>query len=93
MNKGDYIEKFIRENSEKFTDYSPPENHMRRFLLMMNLRLRRTINIVPHLSRVAIITFVVFITSFLIWNNYIRTDREYMTLRAKFYDIVDVFLR
>lgn len=93
MSSEDYIEKFIRENRDKFTVYSPPENHMKKFLLMLNLRLWNTINIVPHLWKVAILTILIFLASIFVWNNYIRQDREYMTLRVKFYNMVDKYLK
>jgi hypothetical protein len=93
MSSEDYIEKFIRENRDKFTVYGPPESHMKKFLLMLNLRLRNTINIVPHLWKVAIITTLIFLASIFVWNNYLRKDREYITLRVKFYDMVDQFLK
>lgn len=93
MHEEDYIEKFIRENRDKFTIYNPPESHKKRFLLRLNLRLRHmAINIVPHLFKVAIITLVIFILSLIVWNNYIRWDREYVPLKYKIYGMIDKIL-
>ncbi|HLN56838.1 MAG TPA: hypothetical protein VK207_12640 [Bacteroidales bacterium] len=89
MKEEDYIESFIRENRDKFTVYNPPENHATRFLLRLNLRIRHAISIVPHLFKVAIITLLIFLFSLLIWNRYIRWDREYVPLKFKVYGLID----
>jgi len=92
MPEEDYIEKFIRENRDKFVVYNPPKSHKQRFLLRLNLRIRHAISIVPHMLKVGFITVLIFVSSVIIWNNFIRKDREYMTLRAKFYVMVDKIL-
>ncbi len=92
MKDEDFIERIIRENKDKFTVYNPPENHFNRFWLRMNLRLRHAISIVPYLAKVAIITIVIFIASLIIWNNYIRWDREYVPLKFKIYGLIDKVL-
>lgn len=92
MHEEDYIEKFIRDNRDKFTVYNPPENHKKRFLLRLNLRIRHAISIVPHLVKVALITILIFIMSLVIWNNYIRWDREYVPLKYKIYGLIDKVL-
>ena len=83
MVKKDNIEKFIIENREKFIQYNPPESHMEKFLLKLDLRLRHVISIVPYLIRVALITATIFIGSVLIWNNFIRKDRDEISLGNK----------
>jgi hypothetical protein len=83
MTESDNIEKFIIENRERFIEYNPPESHMEKFLLRLNLRLRHVISIVPHLVRVAFVTAAVFTTSVLIWNNFIRKDRDEISLGNK----------
>lgn len=90
MNEEDYIEKIIRENRDKFTLYNPPASHNKRFLLRLNLRLRHAvISIIPHLFKVAVITLLIFILSLIMWNRYIRWDREYVPLKYKVYGLVD----
>jgi hypothetical protein len=79
----DTIEKFIRENKDKFGIYRPPDSHLEKFLFKLNYRLRRIISIVPYLIRVTIATIIIFLASILIWNNYIRKDRHEVTIRNK----------
>lgn len=83
------MEKLIRENRDKFTVYNPPENHKKRFLLRLNLRIRHVISIVPHLTKVFIITLLIFVASLFVWNNYIRWDRDYVPLKFKLYGLID----
>lgn len=89
MDDDDYIGKFIRENRERFTVYKPPENHKKRFLLRLNLRVRHVISIVPNLVKVAVVTLLIFTASLMIWNNFIRWDRDYVPLKYKIYGMVD----
>jgi hypothetical protein len=79
----DNIEIFIRENKDKFGIYRPPDSHLEKFLFKLNYRLRHIISIVPYLIRVSIATIIIFLASILIWNNYIRKDRNEVTLRNK----------
>lgn len=88
MINSDSIEKFIRENRDKFETYPLPENHRDRFLLKLNLRLRHMISIVPYLLRVALFTIIIFIGSVIIWNNFIRKDRDQIMLRDKIERII-----
>jgi hypothetical protein len=79
----DSIENFIRENKDKFSVCRPPANHLEKFFLKINLRIRHIINIVPYLIRVAVATVIIFLASLLIWNNYLRKDRDEVTLSNK----------
>jgi hypothetical protein len=79
----DSIEKFIRENKDKFGAYPLPDSHLEKFLFKINYRIRHIISIVPYLIRVAVATVIIFIASIMIWNNYIRKDRHEITLRNK----------
>jgi hypothetical protein len=79
----DNIEIFIRENKDKFGIYRPPDSHLEKFLFKLHYRLRHIISIVPYLIRVTIATIIIFLASILIWNNYIRKDRNEVTLRNK----------
>jgi hypothetical protein len=84
----DNLENFIRQNREKFDVYRPPENHLNKFLVRLQLKVRQVISIVPYLVRVAIVTVVIFTASIIVWNNHIRKDRHEVTLKQK---IVNVF--
>lgn len=79
----DSIEKFIRDNKDKFGVYRPPDSHLEKFMLKINYRIRHIISIVPYLVRVAIATVIIFIASIIIWNNYIRKDRYEISLKNK----------
>ena len=87
------LEKFISENRDKFGDYNPPENHLNRFLFKLNSRIKHFICIVPYLVKVAVVTLVISFASILIWNNFIRKDRDAISLRDKvsleFYRLLD----
>ena len=89
----DTLERFISENRDKFGDYNPPENHTNRFLYKLNKRIKHLINIVPYLVKVAVATIVIFLASVMIWNNFIRKDRDAISLRDKvsleFYRLLD----
>jgi hypothetical protein len=79
----DTIEKFIRENKDKFGVYHPPDSHLEKFLLKLNYRIKEIISIVPYLIRVAVATVLIFVVSIIVWNNYIRKDRHEITLGNK----------
>jgi len=77
------IEKFIRDNKDKFGVYSPNDNHMETFLSKLNSRIKHIINIAPYLLRVAVATVLIFSASIIVWNNYIRKDRNQISLGNK----------
>jgi hypothetical protein len=79
----DTIEKFIRENRDKFGVYRPPDNHLQKFLFKLNYRISHIINIVPYLIKVAVVTVLIFVASIVIWDNYLRKDRYEITLGNK----------
>ena len=79
----DSIEDFIRNNKDKFGVYHPPDNHLEKFLFKLNCKIREIINIVPYLIRVGVVTVIIFIASIALWNNFIRKDRQQITLRNK----------
>jgi hypothetical protein len=83
------IESFIRENKDKFNVYRPPDSHLENFLFKLSCRIRNIISIVPYLVRVAVATVLIFLTSIMVWNNYIRKDRQEITLRDKITYIVN----
>lgn len=83
MQNNDAIEKFIRENRDKFSDYGPPENHFEKFLYRLNYKIRQFTSIVPHLLKVVIATAIIFIASIFIWDSFIRKDRHEISLKDK----------
>jgi hypothetical protein len=93
MYNSDSIENFIRENRDKFSVYSPPESHLDKFMLKLNLGIKHIISIVPYLIRVAVATLLIFISSIIIWNNYIRKDRHEITLINKISLVIDKIRR
>jgi hypothetical protein len=84
----DSLEKFIRENRDKFDVLDAPEKHEETFISKLNARIRHYISIVPYLIKVAIVTVVIFTASIIVWNNCIRKDRHEVTLKQK---IVNIF--
>jgi hypothetical protein len=83
MLDGDSIEDFIRENKEKFDVYRPPENHLEKFLMRLNYSIRHIMSITPYLLRLGIATILIFAASILVWNNFIRKDRNEISLKNK----------
>jgi hypothetical protein len=84
------IENFIRQHKDEFDKYCDDNHHEEKFLAKLARRFKKIINIVPYLIRVLVITFIVFISSILIWNNYIRKDRHEVTLKQKIENIITV---
>lgn len=89
MINNENIERFIRENKDKFGVDPPHDNHMEKFLVKLNNKIRDLISIVPYLIRVAIVTVFIFTASIIIWNNYIRRDRNEITLINKITSVID----
>ncbi len=67
----DELEKFIKENKEKFDVYQPEPLHHQHFLYKLIRKFRAVINIVPYLVKVGITTVLIFAISFLLWRAYI----------------------
>jgi hypothetical protein len=65
------LEKFIRDNKDKFDIYEPESNHNQNFLKKLVIKFKEVINIVPYLVKVGLATILIFILSFLIWRIYI----------------------
>jgi hypothetical protein len=68
---GEELEKFIRDNKDKFDIYQPEPNHNQHFLTKLINKFKEVINIVPYLVKVGIATILIFILSFLVWRTYI----------------------
>ena len=71
------IEKFIKENKDKFPKYEPKSNHQEHFLIKLSKRFKKFISIVPYLIRVLIVTILIFICSILVWYNYIYKVKDH----------------
>jgi hypothetical protein len=65
------LEKFIRDNKDKFDVYQPEPNHHQHFLNKLINKFKKVINIVPYLVKISIATILIFILSFLVWRTYI----------------------
>jgi hypothetical protein len=83
------IEKFIRDNKDKFGIYSPKETHLDTFLSKLNSRIKNIISIAPYLVRVGVATVLIFIASIIVWNNYIRRDRYQISLGDKITHVME----
>ena len=60
----DKLEEFIRKNKSEFNVYKPAENHEKKFIAKLMIRLRRAfINITPYLIKVIIATVLIWAIS------------------------------
>ena len=75
------LEKFIRDNKDKFDIYQPEPNHNQHFLNKLINRFKEVINIVPYLAKVGIATILIFIISFLVWRTYICPPLTHISLK------------
>jgi len=75
------LEKFIRENKDKFDTYHPETNHYQLFLTKLIKKFREVISIVPHLIKVGIATILVFLLSFVVWKTYLSPPLTHISLR------------
>lgn len=67
----DELEKFIRDNKDKFEKYPPDQDHTRHFLRKLTNKFKEVIDIMPYLVKAGIATILVFILSFLVWKTYL----------------------
>jgi len=65
------LEKFIRDNKDKFDIDEPESTHNQHFLKKLINKFKEVINIAPYLVKVGLATILIFILSFLIWRTYI----------------------
>ena len=84
------LEEFIRENQEVFNSNQPPDKHEEVFLYKLRTRFKHFISIVPYLLKIAIATIIIFTISIIAWNNYIRKDRDKITLKHKIERIIQI---
>jgi len=69
--KEEELDKFIRENKDKFDVHEPEIDHNQHFLNKLINKFKEVINIVPYLVKVGLATIFIFVLSFLIWRAYI----------------------
>ncbi|MCX6260920.1 MAG: hypothetical protein NTY95_08785, partial [Bacteroidia bacterium] len=79
--KDEELEKFIRDNKDKFDVYQPESNHNQHFLNKLINKFKEVINIVPYLVKVGITTILIFILSFLLWRTYICPPLSHISLK------------
>lgn len=67
----DELEKFIRDNKDKFDKYAPDQDHAQHFLKRLTNKFKEVIDIMPYLVKVGIVTILIFIISFFVWKAYL----------------------
>jgi saccharopine dehydrogenase-like NADP-dependent oxidoreductase len=65
--KEEELEKFIRENKDKFNINEPESNHDQQFVKKLLKKFKEVINIVPYLVKLGLATTLIFVLSFFIW--------------------------
>ena len=53
----------------------PSVNHEEKFLRKLQSRAKKFIDLTPYLIKVAIVTLIIFVSSIIIWHNFIRKDK------------------
>ncbi len=67
----DNLDEFVKKNKDEFDSEEPLIEHEKRFFLKLSERFKKIISIIPHLIKVIIVTIIIFILSFIIWDNFI----------------------
>jgi hypothetical protein len=75
------LEKFIRQNKDKFDTYQPEPSHNQLFLKKLIRKFKAVISIVPYLVKVGIATILVFGLSFIIWRFYLSPPLTRISLK------------
>jgi hypothetical protein len=75
------LEKFIRENKDKFDIYEPDSDHSEHFLKKLVTKFKQVIDIVPYLVKVGLATILIFILSFLLWKAFISPPLTHVSLK------------
>ncbi len=65
------LERFIRENKDKFNKYPPHQDHAQHFLKKLTTKFKEVIDIMPYLAKAGIVTVLIFIISFFLWKAYL----------------------
>ena len=77
----DSLEKFIKENKDKFDKYAPQNGHYEHFLVKLTVRFKKFISIIPYLVKLMIVTIIIFIASFIVWRNYICPPLTHVSMK------------
>jgi hypothetical protein len=77
----DELEKFIRENKDKFDSDNPEPDHSQLFLSKLFRKFKEVISIVPYLVRVGIATILIFIISFAVWRFFLSPPLTRVSLK------------
>jgi hypothetical protein len=81
ISEGKDLEKFIKENKDKFdTNHLNPRHHQL-FLAKLIKKFKEVISIVPYLVKVGIATILVFILSFVVWKAYLSPPLTRISLK------------
>jgi hypothetical protein len=83
------LEKFIKENKEKFGIFDPAPDHAENFLEKLYKKFKKIISIVPYLVKTGIVTVLVFTASFFIWKAYVCPPLTHASL--KYYKIEHLY--
>jgi hypothetical protein len=75
------LEKFIRENKDKFDENQPDPDHSQHFFKKLLKKFKEVISIVPYLVKVGIATIFVFILSFFVWKTYLCPPLTHISLK------------
>lgn len=75
------LEKFIRENKDKFDTYQPEPDHNQLFLVKLIKKFKEVISIVPYLVKVGIATVLIFILSFVVWRIFLSPPLTRISLK------------
>lgn len=75
------LEKFIRDNKDKFNIHEPESDHSEHFLRKLAKKFKEVIDIVPYLVKVGLATILIFILSFFIWKGFICPPLTHISLK------------
>ena len=75
------LEKFIRDNKDKFDINEPNSDHNNHFLKKLVKKFKEVIDIVPYLVKVGLATILIFSLSFLIWRSFICPPLTYISIK------------
>ena len=81
IRKEEELEKFIRENKDKFDTYNPEPDHSQLFLSKLFKKFKEVISIVPYLVKVGIATILIFILSFAVWRIFLSPPLTRVSLK------------
>jgi hypothetical protein len=81
IRKEEELEKFIRENKDKFDTYNPEPDHSQLFLSKLFKKFKEVISIVPYLVKVGIATILIFILSFIVWRIFLSPPLTRVSLK------------